>query len=162
MVAVPPLVPNVNVLVISAAAVNPPVPVYVKLVAVAISMLVAPTVVVDSTILLVPKLIPRVLLLLELNVPIVKLPPVKFNVPCTSVNTDVALNVCVPSSVRVPDATFNPIPANTLLYCAVHVCVLVNLGVNDVYVPLVDKVNVLTYTSPDTAHELPVKFKVFK
>ena len=41
----PPVVPNVNVLVIDASVVNPPVPVYVKLVASAISKTVVAAVV---------------------------------------------------------------------------------------------------------------------
>ena len=85
VVALPPVVPNVNVLVISAAAVNPPVPVYVNPVAVAISRFVAAAVVVANTILPVPKLILRVLLLFELNVPVVKVNPAKSNVPAVSV-----------------------------------------------------------------------------
>ena len=81
LVVVPPVVPNVNVLVISAAAVNPPVPIQVKPVAFAISKLSEAAVVVDNTILVVPKLILRVLVLFELNVPMVKLYPPKSNVP---------------------------------------------------------------------------------
>jgi len=72
LVVEPPVVPNVNVLVTDIAEVNPPVPVLVNPVAVAISRLVAAAVVVASIILLVPNVIALVLVLVELNVPVVK------------------------------------------------------------------------------------------
>ena len=89
--AVPPVVPNVNVLVIFAAAVNPPVPVKLNPVTVAIDRLTAAAVVVDNTMLLVPNAIERVLVLLELNVPIVKSNPPKLSVPNIKIHTDVAV-----------------------------------------------------------------------
>ena len=85
LVAEPSTVPKVYVLVISAAAVNPPVPVQVKLVAVAIDKLVEPAVLVDNKILFVPNSIERVLALVELNVPVVRLNPFNVNVPAVSV-----------------------------------------------------------------------------
>ena len=81
LVIEPSVVPNVNVRVISAAAVNPPVPVYVNPVAMAIDKLVAAAVVVANTILLDPNAILRVFVLVELIVPIVKSYPPKSNVP---------------------------------------------------------------------------------
>ena len=78
---VPPVVPNENVLVMFAAALNPPVPVHVKPVAIVKLKLKSPAVVVDKIILLEPNAIERILLKLLLNVPIVKSAPPKFNVP---------------------------------------------------------------------------------
>ncbi len=111
----PPVVPNVYVLVTSAAAVNPPVPVQVKLVAFAIDILVAAAVVVDNIILLDPKLILRVFELFELKVPIVKSYPPKFNVPAVNIPDDVAVYVCVLSNVKVPPSKLKPIPPSCLL-----------------------------------------------
>ena len=142
LVAEPPVVPTVNVLVISAAAVNPPVPVYVKPVAVAIDNTVEAAVVVDNIILLVPNAIERVLALVELKVPIVKSYPPKFNVPTVKIHWDVAVYVCVLSSVNVTPVPFTPIPPNCLLNWLVQVCVLVNTGVKLVNVLPLDSVKV--------------------
>ena len=81
LVEVPPVVPIVYVLVISAAAVNPPVPVHVKPVKIVMSRQTVAAVANTNIILLEPKVILRVLVLVELNIPVVKLNPFKFNVP---------------------------------------------------------------------------------
>jgi len=71
-------------------------------VAVAISRLIAAAVVVASTILLVPNVILRVLVLVELNVPVVKLYPPKFKVPAVNVYVQVAENANAAPNVTVP------------------------------------------------------------
>lgn len=101
-VAEPPVVPNVNVLVMSDAAVNPPVPVQVKLVASAIDRLTAAAVVVANTILPEPKLIERVLVLVEANVPVVIVKPAKASVPAVNVVAAVAPTDSAPANVVVP------------------------------------------------------------
>ena len=80
---VPPAVlPQVNVLVTAmSATVNPPVPVYVNAVRVAILNTVVAAVVCDNTILPVPNAIARVLVLFELNIPVVRINPAKSSVP---------------------------------------------------------------------------------
>jgi len=95
LVVVPPAVaPKLNVLVLLiAATVNPPVPVQVKLVAVAMLNTVVAVVVCDNAIDPVPKVIARVLVLSELNVPVVNVIPVaNVNVPAVSVYVPVAVN----------------------------------------------------------------------
>ena len=91
MVDEPPVVPNTNVLVVDIVDWKHPVPdpnvplvVYVKPVAVAIFNTVCNAVVVANIILLEPKAIERVLLLLELNIPVVKL-AVNVIVPAVNV-----------------------------------------------------------------------------
>ena len=87
LVAEPPAVlPKVNVLVISAAALNPPVPVLLKLVAFGILIFVAPAVVVPNMILLEPNDIARLLVLSEVTVPIVTSLSPKSTVPLVTIS----------------------------------------------------------------------------
>jgi len=91
LVAEPPVVPNVTVLVTDASTiVKPPVPVHVKPVAVAIDNTVVPAVVASNRMLLEPKAIERVLVLLELKYPVPMLYPFKFNEPVLNVIPEVA------------------------------------------------------------------------
>jgi hypothetical protein len=116
LVVVPdPPVPNVNVLVIDASVVKPPVPVYVKLVAFAILSTVVPAVVCANTMLLVPNAIERTPVPVELKIPTVKSYPPKFNVPAVKIKDDVAVKVCVPSNVSVPPTKLKPRPPSCLL-----------------------------------------------
>ena len=90
LVALPPVVPKTNVLVTVIALVNPPVPVYVKPVAVVICNTVWPADVCANTILVVPKSIERVFELFELNIPTVKVKPPNDNDPLVNVAVPVA------------------------------------------------------------------------
>ena len=87
LVVVPPAVlPQVNVLVTAiAATVNPPVPVYVNPVVVAILNTTVAAVVCDNAIDPVPNAILRVLALVERNIPVVNVNPARSNVPAVSV-----------------------------------------------------------------------------
>ena len=91
----PPVVPNTKPLVAVIFEVKPPAPVYVNPVAVAI--LRAIPLEAFNTILFVPNTILRVLVLLELNTPVVKLYPPRF-----IVGVDVAPNAVVPETVNAP------------------------------------------------------------
>ena len=106
---VPPAVlPKVNVLVLLiAATVKPPGPVQVKLVAVSILNTVVAAVVCVNAILPVPNAIARVLALLELNVPVVKVNPANANVPAISVYKPVAVNAYDLPNVTVPAVWVN-------------------------------------------------------
>jgi len=101
---VPPAVlPQVNVLVtLIAATVNPPVPVEVKPVTVAILNTSVPAVVCDNAIDPVPKAIARVLVLLELNIPVVRVNPAKASVPAVNVVVPVTLILSAALRVVVP------------------------------------------------------------
>ena len=103
LVADPPVVPNVNVLVADIVLVNPPVPVYVKLVAFAIFNTVVAAVVCANTILFVPKVIERATAPVELNIPVVNVNPFNANVPLVNVVVPVAANVNVAPSEVVPE-----------------------------------------------------------
>ena len=89
LVAEPPVVPNVNVLFILFVVVNPPVPLIVKLVAIAISILTAPTVGEFNIILLDPNTNERTLVLFETNDPISKSLPPRLIVPRVNRHCDV-------------------------------------------------------------------------
>ena len=98
----PTVLPKVNVLVKLIIAVNPPVPVQVNPVAVDISRFINPDVAAANSILPTPNDILRVLVLDELNVPVVSVNPAKFSVP------DVKVEVLIPPekiplSVVVPE-----------------------------------------------------------
>jgi hypothetical protein len=115
LVVVPPAVlPTVNVLVISAAALNPPVPVQENPVIVGINRFVAAAVVVANVMLLAPNAMTLVFELFETKVPMVRSYPPRSRVPAVKKQTDVAVYVCVLSSVSVPPATLNPIPPSCL------------------------------------------------
>jgi len=103
----PPVVPNVKVFVTSAAAVNAPSPVQVNPVAVAIDNTRLVAVVVDKIILLEPNAMERVLALLELNKPVDKLNPFRFNAPDVSVVVRVDNSVNVLPSDQLPEAPLN-------------------------------------------------------
>jgi hypothetical protein len=92
LVAVPPTVGIVNVLVIAAEAVNPPVPETEKFVAVLRFNTVVPAVVCANTILPVLKAIARTPVPSPLNIPVVRVNPAKFSVPATSVYVPVAVS----------------------------------------------------------------------
>ena len=132
LVVEPPVVPNVYVLVMAASETNPPVPVQVKPVAVAALSTVVSAVVCANIILFEPNATLRVFELLELNRPKVLSDPPKSNVPAFSKHLDVAVYVCVASSVKVTSTAPTPIPPSCLLNCGVHVCVLVNTGMKPV------------------------------
>jgi hypothetical protein len=105
LVIEPPVVPNVNVLVLVEGLVKPPVPEYVNPVTIAILNTVVAAVVHWRSILFVPKLIERVLVLLELNAPVVvdKL-RLAVNVKAPDVRVILPVQVkSVPAIVVVPE-----------------------------------------------------------
>lgn len=79
-----------------------------------------------------PNTIDRVLVLLELKMPVVRSLPLRSMVPAVNVVVAVAISDWLPPRVNVPPGMFTPRPANCLLNCGVQVCVLVNIGVNAV------------------------------
>ena len=133
LVLVPPVVPKVNVLVILAAAVKPPVPVKVNPVAVAIDRLTVRAVVVANTILPEPNAIERVVELLELNIPVVNVYPAKSNVPAVNVVVALVPVVTAPANVVVPEWLI----VNAAIACplGVNVPVPPKIAVNPVNVP---------------------------
>ena len=84
LTAFPAVVPTVNVLVMSADDLKPPVPVQVKLVIVAIDKLTAAAVVVAKRMLFEPKIIERTFELLETKVPVGKSLPFRSKVPAVN------------------------------------------------------------------------------
>ena len=91
-----------------------------------------------------PNAMARVLVLLELKIPVVRSLPLRSRVPAVSVVVAVAISDWLPPRVSVPPEMLTPKPPNCLLNCGVQVCVLVNVGVRPVYVPPEARVNVLT------------------
>ena len=148
------------------AEVNPPVPVYVKPVAVAIDSTISDAIVLFNMILLVPNVITLVFEFVELNIPVVKLKPFSANVPEVNVNV-VAVAVAavpyVPVKVTVPAALLIMMePA--LLPLPLTVCVVpVRLATKLVYVPALPSTKLFGVTFPTTSvGVLPVKFNVLK
>lgn len=90
---------------------------------------VVAAVVCDNTMLFEPNAMARVLVLLELKIPVVKLNPPRSSVPAVSVVVPVATREGLSPNVSVPPAKLKPIPPNCLLNCVVQVCVRVNIGV---------------------------------
>jgi hypothetical protein len=123
-----------------ASVVNPPVPVYVNPVAVAIDNTVVVAVGWFNTILPVPKLIERVLELFELNIPVVKVNPAKFNVPLVNV-VDAVLSASdnASANVVVPDVLLI-VNAAIVLVFVVIVPVPTITAVSPVNVPPLDSV----------------------
>ena len=131
---VPVVEAQLNVRVILAAAVKPPVPVKEKLVAVRISRLTAPAVVVANTILPDPNAILRTPEPVETNVPVVSVNPARSSVPAVNVVTAVAVvNVTAPASVVVPVLLI--VSAGIGWPLGVNVPVPPKIAVNPVYVP---------------------------
>ena len=99
------------------------------------------TVVVANTILPVPNAIDRVLVLFELNMPVVKTNPAKSNVPLVNVVVAVATVVSAAANVVVPDVLLTVNAPNVVLVFGVIIPVPTIVDVNVVYVPVADKVN---------------------
>jgi hypothetical protein len=95
------------------------VPVQEKFVKVAIPKTTWPRVVCARTILNVLNAIERVFVFVELNIPVVKLPP-NVNVPAVNVYVPVAVNAYVLLNVTLPDVCVN---VATELNTDVPVCV---------------------------------------
>jgi hypothetical protein len=109
LVVEPPVVPKVYVLAVCALAVNPPVPVHVNPVAVAIDNAVCAAKAVLRVIAPVPKLITRVLVLDELKIPVCKVNVPNANVPLVNVVVSVLIIVRSLFNVQVP-----PIPLKVI------------------------------------------------
>ena len=112
----------------------PPLVVIVKLVAVDIAKKVIPSVALVNAMLPEPKAIARVLLLLELKVPVLKVKPASASVPCVRVKLLPVATVI--ASARV---TVMPEPLTVVLPSVFVALVTVpdarNVGTTDVYVP---------------------------
>jgi len=140
---------------------NPPVlAVSVKFVASAMLNTVVAAVVCVRVMLFDPNAMARVLVLLELKIPVVRSLPLRSRVPAVSVVVAVAISDWLPPSVSVPPVMLIPNPPNCLLNCGVQVCVLVNEGVRPVYVPPEARVRVLT--NMDVAAGVDVVVPKFK
>ena len=140
----PPVVPKVTVLVIDASVVKPPVPVYVKPVAVANDNTTVAAVVCANTILPVPKLIARVAVPVLANIPVVKLNPFNANVPVVMVVVPVATKDSASPSVVVPDVLFI-VNAAIVLVLLVIVPVPTIVAVSAVNVPPVLNVRLFKF-----------------
>ena len=112
LVVEPPVVPKVYVLVISAAATNPPVPVQVKLVAFAMLRLTCASVVVVNIMLPDPNVIARTPVPLLPNTPVLKLKLLNANVPAVKVYELVVGNVSDAPNVTVPLVWVNVLVVN--------------------------------------------------
>jgi hypothetical protein len=143
---------QLNVLVILAAAVKPPVPVKEKPVAVAIDKLTVAAVVVDNTMLLVPNAILRVLELLEANVPVVSVNPPRAKAPFVKVVAAVAPIVNALPRVQPP-----PTPSNVIEGVSVTPLVVI---VRPVVVEENVTVPVALHTVLDTNDILPATARV--
>lgn len=161
-VVVPPVVPNVNVLVIEASAENPPVPVQVNPVAVAKFNTVVAAVVCVSNILPTPNKIERVAVPDEVNIPVFKLKPLSANVPLVIVVVALVTKVNASPSVVVPDVLLM-FKAAIVLAVETIVPVPTMFIVNPVYVPPVDNVKSPAIFNVAVAGVvlLPVKTKLF-
>lgn len=107
---VPPEVePNATVAVAAMFRVNPPVPVQVKRLAVAIDNTVVPATVLVSAMLPAPNEIARVELPDELKIPVLKVNPASARVPAVKVVVTVLARVHASPSVTVP-AVFMVMP----------------------------------------------------
>jgi len=116
LVAVPPVVPNTLVLVMSASTKNPPVPVQVKPVAIAIFNTVVAAVVCDvAKMEFDPNAIDRVLVLLELKIPVPMLKPLRSRVPAVNVVVPLSTIAGLSPNVSVPPARLKPMPPSSLL-----------------------------------------------
>ena len=104
MAADPAVDPHVMVCDLELSNENPPVPVQVNPVMVAMLKIVTVLAVYKQTILAMPKLMARVFELLELKMPVVKLNPFRFKVPDVSVVVAFATTASAPPRVTVPEA----------------------------------------------------------
>ena len=127
--------------------VNPPVPVQVKPVAVAIDNTVAAAVVLVSAMFPDPKVIERVLVLEELKIPVLKVKPARSSVPSASVVVFVIPSVNASASVTVIPVPLTPKPPR-VLPLLVNVVETRNVGSSAVYVP------------PEASVKLPAMFKL--
>jgi len=141
----PPPIPNANVLVVEASLTKPPVPVYVKLVASVISNTSVAAVVYANIILFEPNCIERVVAVFELNIPVVKSKPFKFNVPLVKVVVPSPYKVNVAANVVVPDVLLIIIAPNVVLVFGVIVPVPSILAVNELNVPPLDSVKLFKF-----------------
>lgn len=153
---VPPVVPNTTVAVAAMFLVNPPVPVKVKPVAVAIDKTVVAAVVLVSAMLPEPKEIARVLLLLELKIPVLKVKLARSSVPAVSVVVLVVSAVIASTSVTVPAAVLTVV-LPSVLPTLVTDAVARNVGAREVNVPPDDKVKFwYMEIEPEAVQLLPV------
>ena len=117
LVTVPPVVPNTHVLVKSALTKNLArlVPVQVKPVAIAIFNTVVAAVVCVRVIAFDPNAMARVLVLLELKIPVLKPNPPRSRVPAVNVVVLVATREGLSPNVSVPPSRLKPMPPSCLL-----------------------------------------------
>ena len=156
---VPPVVPQVKVLVLLiAATVNPPEPVYVKPVSVAILNTTVAAVVCVKLMFVLPNAIARVFVTFELNIPQDNTKPPRSSVPLVSVTVLVAVNVVVAAKVVVPDVLLTVKFVSVALVAVLIVPVPTIVGVKLVYVPPLANVKLLRFSAVTAGvHVLPVK-----
>lgn len=107
----PEVAPKFTVAVAAWLRVNPPVPVQVKAATVAMLNMVVAAVVLVNAMLFAPKVIARVLLLLELKIPVLNVKPLRLRVPAVRVKVFAAPNVIASASVKVmPEPATNVLP----------------------------------------------------
>lgn len=155
LVAVPPVVPKVNVRATLIALVNPPVPVYVKLLASAMANAAVPV----SAMLPEPNAIARTLVLLELRPLVVNVKLFKFSCPRDNVVVPVTVNASfnVATSAELEEI----FSAAMVLPALVIVPLPTMFAVSPVYVPPVANIKELTLTVVVAGVlVVPVKFKV--
>lgn len=117
----PEVEPNWKVAVPIILLAKAPVPVQVKLLAVAIASAVVPAVVPTNTMFCDPKVMARVLLLLELKIPVVNVKPLSAIVPAVNVNVFADPKVQASPSVKV-----EPEALNVMLPCVFPPLVIVD------------------------------------
>jgi hypothetical protein len=163
LVVDPPVVPKTTVAVAAIFRVKPPVPVKVKPVAVAIDNTPAAAVVLVSAIFPAPNAIARVLELVELNNPVLRVNPARSRVPAVN-----AVMLVVPTVIASASVTVIPVPLIVVLPSVLALLVTVdevkNVGTTLVYVPPEARVRFPAMFNPDAVTEqaLPVKFTFLK
>ena len=109
-------------------------------------------------ILVLPNVIERVLVTLELNIPQDNTKPPRSSVPLVNVTVLVAVNVVVADSVVVPDVLLTVKFVSVVLVAVLIAPVPTIVGVKLVYVPPLAKVKLLRFSAVTAGvHVLPVK-----
>ena len=144
LVILPPVVPNTNVLFADITVVNPPVPVHVKLVTVAIANTVRVAVPI-SEIVPEPKLIDLVTAPLELNIPVVKVKLANASVPLVRVTVLAVAKVNAAPNVVVPNVLLIVKVVKVVFPLLVIVPVPTIVAVNVVNVPPLDSVKLFKF-----------------
>lgn len=165
---VPPLIPKLTVAVAAMFLVNAPVPVKVKLVAVAIDSTVVDAVVLVRAMLLDPNEMDRAVLLEESKTPTLKLNPLRLRVPLDNVNVRDVPSVKLSSIVKVPTPVFETGKLNVfpfdVTFCVVEDAKDVEREVElrDIPDDIVRSPYIVVATLGERVPLKPVKFKFLK